>query len=198
MRRTGGISGANWNYGDWGFFGPEEAFECLYQCETCFTECNNNYQYMDTERAALRMQELRRMGEGFGGLDIDGYEVPAIPFDPSIITQVGSAAPTIQGRMRNDDGTYNFMLLFRGTGNQRLLQPEFNPLNDGSWPTRDNGMTQLYTVTDDICSKLCSRQEWRWYNRAPFANLLIKNVKCDPLISEYLVDTLTAATSTCP
>lgn len=197
MRRTQGIAQTNWSYGDWALLGPEEVFDCIVACETCFTECNNNFQYMDTERAAMKLQELRNAGEGYGGMDFDGFEVPMIPFDPTILTEAANGTVTPQGSLKNADGTYNFLFLFRGSGNQRVFQPEFNPLDDGTWDTRDNGMTQIYENIDGICKTLCARTEWRWAKRAPFMQLLVKNVDCDTLISDTLVTDFTRAVTTC-
>lgn len=196
MRRTQGISATNWGYGDWAILGPEEIFDCLISCATCFTECNNNYQFMDTERAAIRLQELRNGGEGFGYLGFDGFDVPMLPFDPTLLVDDGTTV-TPEGSLKNADGTYNFMFLFRGVGNQRVLQPEYNPLDDGTWDTRDNGMIQLYRRQSDLCEELCARHEWRWFKRGMMFQLLVKNVDCSVLISDQLVTTFEAATSTC-
>lgn len=198
MRRTRGISATNWGYGDWAMLGPEEMFDCMIECETCFTECNNDRQMLDTERAAIKLQDLRNGGEGYGYSSFDGFQVPYIPFDPTLLIENASShAVAPVGSLKNSDGTYNMMFLFRGVGGQRILQPEFNPLDDGSWDTRDDGMIQMYQVTDDICKKLCVRHEWRWMKRgAPF-QLLVKNVACAPLISDALVTDWTRAVTTC-
>lgn len=198
MRRTQGISNTNWAYGDWALLGPEEPFECFIEAAACYTECNNNALFMDTERAALKLQELRTAGEGFGALDFDGFEVPMLPFDPTLLVEnLTSHVVTPTGSLKNDDGTYNFMLLFRGAGGQRVLQPEYNPLDDGTWDTRDNGMIQEYRVSDDICDKLCVRHEWRWFKRGMPFQLLVKNVSCDTLMDDHLLSSFTAASSTC-
>ena len=201
LARTRGIASGNFNYGDWAILGPAEVFDCLIECATCFTECSGNMAWMDSERAAAKLQELRGAGEGYGALDIDGYMIPLIPYDPIIVDQIGAAAPTFQGSLKNADGTYNIMLLYRGSGSQRVLQPEYNPLDDSKlYDTRDNGMVQLILISDDVCTKECFRHEWRWgLNRASFLNLLIKNVQCTTLISDQLLTTLTEAPATvCP
>lgn len=199
MRRTSGISTTNWGYGDWAMLGPEEVFDCMIECATCFTECAGNMAWMSSERAAIKLQELRNAGEGFGGWDLDNYEVPFIPFDPTLITQVGAAAPSYTGSLKNSDGTYNIMFLFRGVGSQRVLQPEYNPMDDGTFDTRDNAAIQMYSVVDDICRKLCVRHEWRWTKRGLPFQLLIRNIECSTLISDQFLTDLTAAPATvCP
>lgn len=198
MRRTRGISATNFSFGDWAFLGPEELFECLIQCAVCFTECANQCNDMDSERAAMRMAELRQGGLDFGMLDFWNYQVPFIPFDPSLIQQDSSNAVTVSGSMQNDDGTYNLMLLFRGVGNRRVLQPEYNPLDDGQAATRDNGFTQMYMDKKDICETLCMRNEWRWHKTGTMFQVLIKNIACDTILPTTLLGTPSPALTTCP
>jgi hypothetical protein len=197
MRRTRGLSATNFQYGDWAILGPEEIFHCLIECAVCFTECNNQCNQMDSERAAVRMQELREAGEGFGALDFFGFKVPLIPFDPSILEQDSTGAVTASGSLKNADGSYNLMFLFRGVGNRRVLQPEFNPLDDGEAETRDSGSIQMYMDRQDICKTLCMRHEWRWDKRGVMFSVLIKNLKCATLFTSTLLTGPVAATSTC-
>jgi hypothetical protein len=198
INRTRGLTSLSFNYGDWAILGPSEVFDCLIQCAVCFTECANNCLNLDTERAALAMQELRTGGIGWGELNFDGIRVPFIPFDPALFVEDDAGAVTVNGSLRNANGTFNLMLLYRGSGNNRVLQPEYNPLDDGTWPTRDNGMIQLYEDSSDICVKPGTRTEWRWDKRGSMFQTLIKNVKCDSILPSSILITPTAATSTCP
>ena len=198
MAKTRGITGMAFSYGDFALMGPAEAFDCLIQCAVCFTECNNNNQYMDTERAALALQQLRNGGEGYGEIVIDGFRIPLIPFDPELISEDSAGALTRTGTLRNADGTFNFMFLFRGVGTSRFLYPEFNPMDDSTrWPTRDNGMVQLYEETSDVCVKAGARMEWRWDKRGSMFQTLIQNVKCEQILPNNILGTLGVATTTC-
>lgn len=198
INRTRGLTSLNFNYGDWAILAPAEVFDCLIQCAVCFTECAGNCLNLDTERAALMLQELRNGGIGWGELNFDGFRVPLIPFDPALFVEDDAGAVTIEGSMRNADGTYNLMLLYRGSGGNRILQPEFNPLDDGTWPTRDNGMVQLYEERSDICVKTGARAEWRWEKRGVMFQTLIKNVKCESILPSSILLNPEPATSSCP
>lgn len=196
--RTRGITGRGLEFGDWAILGPEQVFDCLIDCQVCFIECGNDITRMDSERAAMRLQELRESGLGFGSMTFDGITVPFIPFDPTLIEidpATQAAAETLG--MRNADGTYNLMFLYRGAGNQRVLQPEYNPLDDGTHPTRDDGMVQMYLEVDDVCQKLGTRMEWRWHKSGMMFQTLIKNVACEQLLPSQLSQDFTAAGALC-
>jgi len=197
ISRTRGLMSGAFQYGDWAILGPQEAFDCLIECAVCFTECNNDFMQMDSERAAIRLQELREAGEGFGELRFDRFRVPLIPFDPTLITDDGTTVAELPG-LRNADGTYNLLFLYRGSGNNRVLQPEFNPLSDGTWPTRDNGMVQLYMDTQDVCRKMGARLEWRWHKVGMSFSFIIKNIECAQILPNQLVQTFQRAETTCP
>lgn len=197
LGRTRGFASTSFNYGDWAILGPSEVFECLIACETCFTECQGNLAWMDSERAAARLQELRNAGEGYGSLFFDNFEVPLIPYDPTMILDKGGVVDGYAGSLKNADGTYNLMLLYRGSGSQRVLVPEYNPMSDGTLDTRDNGMVQIIDNWDQNCRTECFRHEWRWgLNRAPFTNLVVKNVACDTLIDDRFATNFDPAPST--
>lgn len=197
--RTRGITGRGLEFGDWVIMGPEEVFDCLIDCQVCYIECGNDITRMDSERAAIRLQELRDSGIGFGSMTFDGITVPFIPFDPTLI-EVDPAtgdASQLPG-MRNADGTYNLMFLYRGAGNQRVLQPEYNPLDDGTYPTRDGGMIQMYMDHEDICKRLGTRLEWRWHKAGMMFQTLIKNIACEQLMPSQIVEEFSAAEPNCP
>lgn len=197
INRTRGLTALNFNYGDWALMAPAEIFDCLIQCAVCFTECAGNCLNLDSERAAIVMQELRNGGIGWGELNFDGFRIPLIPWDPGMFVESALGVVTTEGSMRNVDGTFNMMLLYRGSGNNRVLQPEYNPLDDGSWPTRDDGLIQLYEDRSDICVRPGARTEWRWEKRGSMFQTLIKNIDCDSILPNTLLITPTPAESTC-
>lgn len=195
--RTRGLTANSWNYGDWALMGPSEAFDCLIQCAVCFTECANNCLNLDTERAALMIKEMRTSGIGWGELNFDGFRIPLIPFDPTIFEESSAGVVTKKGSLVNPDGTFNFMLLYRGSGNNRVLQPEYNPLDDGTLDTSENGMFQWIEDRESSCVVPSARMEWRWEKRAPFLNVLIKNVKCEQILPNSILSSPLAAINQC-
>ena len=91
------------------------------------------------------------------------------------------------------------MMLYRGSGNRRFMQPQYNALKANGWnkTIRDNGLIQVYMDHTDICETMGMRTEWRWNRRGSMFQILIKNVKCVPLMDYRMSDTFTPADDNC-
>ena len=180
MKDFSRIFGGNVSFGDVAIIAPMELFECLIRCAVCDLMCDSCSTVIDNEAARGFYQELLIGGVGFGEIRFGNFRVPLIPYE-------GIDWATGRNHLKNADGTYNMLVLWRGNGSRRFLQPQYNPLDDSRNPrsvSRDNGQFQLKLLdTADDCECLQLRTEWRWLNRAPFLNCLITNIACDSLVN---------------
>lgn len=158
---------------------PQRAINCIIECAVCWIECSGDFTRMTSEAAADRRREFMQGIDGFAAIPFDGVMVPLIPYNPHNFA-------TNRGHMENSDGTFNMMFLWRGVGDRRVLTLEYNPLDDGTLDTNENGRFQVWQTEDGICIQTTMRTEWRVYLDAPFLQSWINNIACDTLFGTVI------------
>lgn len=162
-------------YGDMAIVGPAHAFQSLIDCAVCFVECANDYTRMDTAEAIRRREDFMRGNGEFKEIEFDGFRVPLIPFNP---LAGGTTGQVPLGQLDNRaDGTVDLYMLIRGVGSERFMTLEYNPLDDGTLLTTDNGQFQIWENQINTCYQMHMRTQWRLFLNAPWAQTKIENVK---------------------
>ncbi len=203
IAHTKGIATPEFAVGDVAIVGPSETFDCLMETATCYTECGGNCLLMDSQRAADNLRDLQNIGTNvgtWGGLHFRNFTVPFIAYDPTTLIEDAAGVVTPQGSLEAaTPGCYHLMMLYRGSGNRRFMQPQFNALKANGWnkTIRDNGLIQVYMDHTDICETMGMRTEWRWNRRGSMFQILIKNVKCVPLMDYRMSDSFTPVANNC-
>lgn len=163
------------NYGDIAIVGDPDAFECLMECAVCYTQCNSDITRIDSLEARNFMNELSQGGEGWGEIRFGNVRIPLIPYNP-ICNDTGLPA------LQNTDGTYNFAMIWRGSGANRPFVLQYNPLDDARFgATREDGLILLDSYKKQHCYVDSATAEWRIKLRNPCLQTWIKNVQCDTI-----------------
>ncbi|MDB4430950.1 hypothetical protein N9137_01015 [Pseudomonadales bacterium] len=178
FRRIKGNTQTNIRPGDVALVLPMDIIECLLQCQACNLHCDAGVTRIDNEIAGNMLENSASWGIGYGAFRYGTLTIPFLPYDP--INQV-----TGESHMMNADGTFNMFLIFRGSGSNRYLYPEYSDMSDsmsvrqGNADTYEGGRFLYKYVQKDDCFQPQITTQWRWINRAPYMQTIIKNVMCD-------------------
>lgn len=160
---------------------PDWAIECIVMCAVCWIECSGDWVRMDSNNAIARREEFMGGGLGYGHLNLDGFMLPLVPYNP--INYNGDSGDNPAGYLDNGDGTFNMLLLTRAFGNRDVMYMEYNDLSDGRdvgyrYATNENGQFLSWVNVDNRCWKFNMASEWRLRLEAPWAQVLFQNVSC--------------------
>ena len=149
---------------------PEDFAGCVLDTFNCWSACGGDESLIDTQEARLSRQELNSGAYGAGHIILDGFEVPLMPYDWSLI---------------NSGATFDSYLLTGSVGNVKLIQGQFNDLEIAQsqradkFAATDNGMLLNWSEDRHTCEVQVVEMQPRLLMWAPWAQARIMDAVCE-------------------
>lgn len=161
---------------------PAEHLYSLLETYVCHTQCSGEQamMYQADVQATLNALKAKVGEDGSVVLNFDGIPVLFKIYDYGLLTETGGNA-----------GDGDIYILTPRAGNMKLLDiqlKDMNKLRDhpimrtGEYNITDNGRWLSWTQFDHTCWYNNLEMQWRIYAPAPWAQMVIRNVKPDSLL----------------
>lgn len=169
IRMAPALASQRMNVGDMVLVLPEEFAPCLLDAFNCYSFCGGDETILNTKEARQNRNELNGGAFGAGQIEIDGLQIPLMPFDWGLI---------------NSGATFDAYLLTGAVGNQKILHGQYNDLQiaqtergDKFFAT-DGGRLLNWSEDDHTCVVQIAEMQPRILNWAPWAQARFQNVVC--------------------
>ena len=177
IRMAPSLAGRGLTPGDMVLVMPGSMIPCLLDAYTCWSVCDSGFFgsiFLSPEDRAFR-DSLNGGMFGAGHITIEGIDIPIIPFDYNLLT---------------GGNLFDAYLLVRGVGNRRWLYGQYNDLSKaaampadsaGEFRATDGGRLLTWGVGDHTCSERIVEMQPRLVCEAPWAQVRIHDISCDPI-----------------
>lgn len=148
---------------------PDDFAQCVLDAFTCWSVCEDNDGTTTFESRTFRNNLMGGMF-GAGRIFIDGFEIPIMPYDWSLI---------------NSGQTFDAYLLTGSVGNVKIIQGQFNDMtySAGVRPDKfaatDGGRLLNWAESRHTCEVQIAEMQPRLLMWAPWAQARIEDVVCD-------------------
>lgn len=149
---------------------PEEAAPCILDAFNCWSFCGGDYSLLDTAEARQNRNDLNSGLYGAGHIEIDGLEIPIMPYDWGLI---------------NSGMTFDAYLLTGAVGNVKLIQGQYNDLDiaqeerGDKFIATDGGRLLTWGEDRHTCVQQFVEMQPRLLMWAPWAQVRFQNVVCE-------------------
>lgn len=161
---------------------PQETLACLVSMYVCHTVCGGNRElFFDYRARIVRNELMTQLERGYITLSFDGIPVTFYDYDYELLDPVTALSE-------------GYILTAR-VGTQKLMPMQFNDANriiqaspGRGFGATDGGRFLSWETGDHTCFQTHEQFQWRWLSLAPWANMRIQNIACDPIFGHISMD----------
>lgn len=163
-----------------------EALSCLLDCYVCFVTCGRDVSRMNEPEVRTEIARLKNQLNQDSAITLNhqGINVTWYTYDYEMI---------------NGSGNTDIYILTPQVGNTPLLRVQVKDMsnaanhpamNAAEMRVSDGNRILSWTTIDHTCYQVHSEIQWRLWNVAPWAQLRITDVACDPIFGNISGDPL--------
>lgn len=170
IRMAPALAAQRMRVGDMVLLIPEDFAGCVLDTFNCWSFCGGDYTLVDTADARQNRLALNTGAFGAGHIELDGFEIPIMPYDWSLI---------------NSGATFDSYLLTGAVGNVKLIQGQFNDLalaasdRPDKFSATDGGRLLNWSESRHTCDVQVVEMQPRLLVWAPWANARIMDTVCE-------------------
>lgn len=170
IRMAPALAAQRMRVGDMVLLIPEDFAGCVLDTFNCWSFCGGDYTLVDTADARQNRLALNTGAFGAGHIELDGFEIPIMPYDWSLI---------------NSGSTFDSYLLTGAVGNVKLIQGQFNDLamaaadRPDKFSSTDGGRLLNWSESRHTCDVQVVEMQPRLLVWAPWANARIMDTVCE-------------------
>jgi len=170
IRNAPALAAQRMRVGDVVLLLPDDFAACVLDAFNCWSFCGSDLQLLGTKEARQNRNELNTGAFGAGHIEIDGMEIPIMPYDWALISS---------------GQTFDSYLLTGAVGNVKLIQGQYNDLTIAAteradkFAATDGGRLLNWAEDRHTCQVQVVEMQPRLLMWAPWAQVRIMDAVCE-------------------